>query len=317
MLSAEGPLSELESSYLRAVLAHEIAPNTLSSYRTQWRNFRDWAAANSASTLPAEPARIAAYLAERLELRGHKPATLRAAASAIAFAHKAAGLSDPCAASEVRRTLHSASRKAGRLQKQAEALTEDALAEIRSTARLPRRGRGGRMESRAVAEARGNLDIALIGLMRDGMLRVSEVSVLTWQDIAAERDGTGRLLIRRSKTDREGAGALLFISAQTMSALKLVRRQAADTDLVFGLSRNQISRRIKQAARAAGMGDGFSGHSPRVGMARDLARAGIELPRLMNAGRWRSAAMPAHYIRNETAGKGAVAEYYGHWQRSP
>ena len=52
----------------------------------------------------------------------------------------------------------------------------------------------------------GNLDIALISLMRDALLRVSEAAVLTWRDIAAEADGTGRLLIRRSKTDTEGGG---------------------------------------------------------------------------------------------------------------
>ena len=51
-------------------------------------------------------------------------------------------------------------------------------------------------------------------------------------------------------------------------------------------------------------------------MARDLARAGIELPSLMNAGRWRSPNMPALYTRNETAGKGAVAQFYG-YRRTP
>ena len=84
---------------------------------------------------------------------------------------------------------------------------------------------------------------------------------------------------------------------------------------MFGLRPNQISRRIKQAAQAAGLGDDFSGHSPRVGMARDLARVGIELPSLMNAGRWRSPAMPAHYTRNESAGKGAVAQFHGYYRR--
>ena len=51
-------------------------------------------------------------------------------------------------------------------------------------------------------------------------------------------------------------------------------------------------------------------------MARDLARAGIELPSLMNAGRWRTASMPARYTRNEAAGRGAVAQLYGHTRRS-
>ena len=45
-------------------------------------------------------------------------------------------------------------------------------------------------------------------------------------------------------------------------------------------------------------------------MARDLVRAGIDLPRLMTAGRWRSPDMPALYTRNEAAGKGAVAQFY-------
>ena len=64
---------------------------------------------------------------------------------------------------------------------------------------------------------------------------------------------------------------------------------------VFELSPNQISLRIKKAAVAAGLGDGFSGHFAAVsGMAQDLARIGVELPRgLMTAGRWRSPTMPA------------------------
>ena len=55
--------------------------------------------------------------------------------------------------------------------------------------------------------------------------------------------------------------------------------------------------------KAAGLGDGYSGHSSRVGMARDLVRAGTELTALMNAGRWKSHEMPAHYTRAEEAGR--------------
>ena len=233
------------------------------------------------------------------------------AASAIAFAHKTARADDPCASPEVKRTLRCATRKAGRDQKQAEALTEEALSAIEATAWEPRLGRGGRYESQETAQSRGNLDVALIRLMRDAMLRVSEAAVLTWRDIEPDPDGTGRLLIRRSKTDAEGQGAVAFLSTPTMAVLKLVRDEAAATGSVFGLRPNQISARIKQAAQAADLGDGYSGHSPRVGMARDLARAGTELPSLMNAGRWRSPAMPAHYTRNESAGKGAVAQFHG------
>ena len=304
-------LTESDVSNLKAILDHEIASSTLNNYRIQWGNFLSWALAKGVQPLPAEPAQVAAYLAERLQEHGHKPATLRVAASAIAFAHKTANAGDPCASPEVKRTLRCATRKAGMDQKQAEALTAEALSAIESTACEPRLGRGGRYESQETARCRGNLDIALISLMRDAMLRVSEAAALTWRDIEYEADGTGRLLVRRSKTDAEGQGAVLFLSAPTMAALELIRNEAAAKDSVFGLRPNQISARIKQAAQAADLGDGFSGHSPRVGMARDLARAGIELPSLMNAGRWRTPTMPAHYTRNESAGRGAVAQFHG------
>ena len=304
-------LSESDVCNLTAVLDHEIASSTLNNYRVQWRGFLGWALARGIQPLPAEPAQVAAYLAERIQEHGHKPATLRVVVSAIAFAHKAANADDPSDSPEVKRTLRCATRKVGKDQKQAKALTEEALSAIEATACQPRLGRGGRYESQETARCRGNLDIALVSLMRDAMLRVSEAAALTWKDIAAEPDGTGRLLIRRSKTDAEGQGAVAFLSAPTMTALALVRKQATASDSVFGLRPNQISARIKQAALAANLGDGFSGHSPRVGMARDLARAGTELPNLMNAGRWRSPAMPAHYTRNESAARGAVAQFHG------
>ena len=108
---------------------------------------------------------------------------------------------------------------------------------------------------------------------------------------------------------------MAFLSKQTMALIQVLRSGAFTAASVFGLSRNQLTKRIKQAARAAGLGDGFSGHSPRVGMARDLARAGTELASLMNAGRWRSPSMPALYTRNEAAGKGAVSQFYS--RRTP
>ena len=86
-----------------------------------------------------------------------------------------------------------------------------------------------------------------------------------------------------SKTDQEGAGALLFISRQTMRDLGAIRPLGAGDQLVFGLKPKAIGKRIAAAATAAGQVGAYSGHSARVGMARDLARAGEELPALMTA----------------------------------
>ena len=309
--SNEDALTESDLAILNAVLGHDIADNTKRTYQSQWRRFVEWARAKRLRAMPADPMHVAVYLAERIEVLGHKPATLRAAAASISFAHRASNCDDPCDSHEVKEALKSATRKVGREQKQAQALTEDCLMQIRATALRPRRRRNGRYESREAANQRGTADIAIISLMRDAMLRVSEAAALRWEDLRVEGDGTGRLLIRRSKTDSDGETAVLFVSRPTMVALERMSRCAPERWSVFGLSSNQLSRRIKEAARAADLGDGFSGHSPRVGMAQDLARAGTELPRLMSAGRWRSPRMPAHYIRNETAARGAVAQYYG------
>ena len=65
---------------------------------------------------------------------------------------------------------------------------------------------------------------------------------------------------------------------------------------------------LRAAAVAAGLGDGYSGHSGRVGMAQALAADGAGLPELMEAGRWESPTMPARYIKEQQAGCGAVAK---------
>ena len=147
--------------------------------------------------------------------------------------------------------------------------------------------------------------------MRDGLLRRSEAAALTWVDVEARPDGTGRLWLGISKTGQVGDGATLFVSRTTMRALRAIRYGAPDRARVFHLSAHQIARRIRAACAAAGLHGQYSGHSPRVGMARDLVRDGAELPALMTAGRWKTSAMPARYTAAEQAGRGAVARYYG------
>ncbi|MDE0077358.1 MAG: tyrosine-type recombinase/integrase [Caldilineaceae bacterium] len=88
-------------------------------------------------------------------------------------------------------------------------------------------------------------------------------------------------------------------------AAALVWDDIARWDNGSGLSVASISRRVKAAARTAGLGAGFSGHSGRVGMARRMARAGAPTHEIMAQGRWRSAGMVADYTRNENAERAA------------
>ena len=126
-------------------------------------------------------------------------------------------------------------------------------------------------------------------------------------------NGSGLLEVRQSKTDPDGKGVVLYIGNEADEALRAIRPVEELLDLnapIFGLSARQTGRRVKAAAKAAGLGDGFTGHSGRVGMAQDLAATGVELPALMTAGRWKRSKMPLRYTEQQAAGRGAVPRYY-------
>ena len=226
------------------------------------------------------------------------PSTVRIHAAAIAARHRDAGRESPCKHVGVKRIIEGHSRRRGRAERQANPpLDAPAYQKLCEAAPRPRQGRGGGIESRGVSHARGALDVALVSVMRDGMLRRSEASAIRWCDIEQTPDDSGRLTIDRSKTDQAGEGSIAYLSPTTMESLSRIPRKG---ESVFDLSASQICRRIQAARKAAGrLGSGFSGHSPRVGMAIDLARAGTDMTSLMVAGRWQSPRMPA---RNE-AGK--------------
>ena len=75
---------------------------------------------------------------------------------------------------------------------------------------------------------------------------------------------------------------------------------------------SQVPRIFKGMARAAGVAEevvgALSGHSARVGAAQDMIAAGIELPAILQAGRWKTAAMVSRYGERLLAGRGAAAQ---------
>ena len=148
-----------------------------------------------------------------------------------------------------------------------------ALARVRKVLRLPKRSRGGRMESADTARRRAALDLAIIGVLADGGLRRSEAAALTWCDVELWADGTGRLTIQKGKNQVEPA--TVAVAAATATALRDVRPDGVDLAApVFGLTGETLANRVRGAARAAGLGDGFSGYSGRIGMARRMVAAG-------------------------------------------
>ena len=301
---------------IQEALDSSTSANTRRAYNQAWRRFEAWAAdRGTGHPLPASPELVAAFLAELAEA-GKSVATLRLTKSALAAVHRSTGHQDPTDNEGVKKVMAGIARTNGRPQRQAKPLTENALAAVKATAMMPRRhqGRSVKAENAWDARRRGQVDVALLSVLRDGLLRRSEAAALRWGDVEVQEDGSARIHVLRSKTDPEAEGAVLYIGPDAAAALVAIMPEGFavvdPSTPVFGFSASQIGRRVNAAAKAAGLGDGFTGHSGRVGMAQDLAAAGVELPALMNAGRWKSPKMPARYTEGQVAGRGAVARYY-------
>ena len=301
--NAPATLTDEQRRRVADALENAQSENTRRNYAGQYRKFRAWCEREEQSALPAQPEVVAAYAAELAE-DGKSLSTIRLAVAAIVDAHRSVGLESPQTAG-VTETLRGLSRQVGVSQKQARPLDADALAAIRATALNPRKSRGGSLEMEETALRRGRLDIALASGLSDAGLRISEAADLRWRDVLDAEDGAGLVYIERSKTDQAGEGAYVVITPDTLVALKQLRQDSGlipDADApVFGLSMSQISRRVDSMARAAGLGEGYSGHSGRVGLAIRMTRRGAPLQAVQTHGRWKSPSMPARYTRGEKA----------------
>jgi len=152
---------------------------------------------------------------------------------------------------------------------------------------------------------------ALLAVAYDGMLRRSELSALQVPDLLEEMDGGATLLVRRSKTDQEGEGEIVWIAPDSLAlvCVWLERSGVADGSLFRSVGKGgriggplppgQVPRIFKAMARDADLSasavGGLSGHSTRVGAAQDMIGAGIEMPAILHAGRWKSTAMVSRY----------------------
>ena len=252
------------------ILARERAGGT---YSYQWRQFARWCEERVRQFLPASTEDIADYLKARYA-GGARPSTLRVITSAIARVHLDAGYENPCSG-ELSSDIADWYEKGIPIPQRSLPLDLAAYIAIRETAHQPRRGRGGHFETESSARRRGAFDVAVIGLMRDGRLRVREATLVRWADIESAEDGSGSVVVRG--TDGLGEPERRFISPDTMELLAEVREGASDDELVIGLMPRQLTTRIGSAARQAGLGEGYSAESPCLGMLKDLETVGISL----------------------------------------
>ena len=160
-----------------------LTGNTRRAYAFAFAAWQRFADDNGIDPLePSAPA-FRHYLKERYEA-GAKVSTLKLAVPALRKLQTLVGCRPAAKDKLVTDTVTGLEKDdTAPASRQVAGLTADALAAIRATARKPRKGRRGVLETEAAAQLRGNVDIALCQLMADAGLRRSEAAVLVWDDV--------------------------------------------------------------------------------------------------------------------------------------
>ncbi len=286
-----------------------FAPNTVRALRADTAVFTAWCHTAGVPALPAAPQTVAEFI-DAMRAASKRPATIRRYVSSIAHIHRAAELPVPSDSNTVKLALRRMMKEDGAAQQQADGLTR-------------------RLVDRALHAGESRLrdlrNRALLAVAYDTLCRRSELVALRRQDLQAGPHGDGTLLVRRGKTDQEGAGMVRFLAPDTMKLLLGWIEAAEITEGVLlrsvrkggrvgnALDPGDVARLFKTMARAAGLPAEqvarISGHSSRVGAAQDMAASDrIEMPAIMQAGGWKSPQMVARYTQRQAARRSGAAK---------
>jgi integrase len=277
-------LTEADVIRIAAALAATHAESTRTVYAGAWQRWATWCASRGLLALPAEPAAVCAYLAERAD-QGVSFSTIDQACSAIGHQHRRHGMEDPIGHEAVRQVRRGLRRILGTAPRRpARPLSVSDIRQVISG--IDR------------STQQGVRDAAIVLLGFAGALRRSELAALTLTDVEAKPAGL-LLHLRRSKTDPERRGQIVGVAhgqhalTDPVAALDawLAFRGTAPgpvfTSMRPGLttlepiSGNAVTRIVKDRAAAAGFSvERITAHSLRAGHATSAPRAGVGVDRI-------------------------------------
>lgn len=278
------------------------APATRRAYASDWARFAAWCAERGARPLGCGPELVAVFLAHEAAA-GCAPSTVGRRLAAIGAHHLDAGLTAPQerqGAAAIRRVVAGIRRSHGTAPVRKAAADADHLRDM--------------LRAISGADLRSLRDRALLAIGMAGALRRSELVALDLADVTLVPGGL-ELLIRRSKTDQEGAGVRIAIpEGRRIRPKALLLEWIAAAGIAEGplflslsakgrvlgtrMSDKGVARVVKARARAAGLDPAqFSAHSLRAGFITEAARQGASVFKIREVSRHRSVQVLADYVR--------------------
>jgi len=267
-------------------LKNSKANNTLRAYKSDFSDFSTFCAKNGFSSIPSQPKIIALYITHLSKTS--KFSTLKRRIASISVMHKLKGLYLDTKHPIIMENLHGIKRTLGSRQKAKKPILINDL----------------KMIIKAIDKEKIR-DKALILIGFAGGFRRSELVNINYEDIDFVNEGL-KILIRRSKTDQSGEGAIKAIpyfdnqEFCPVVSLKIYIKEKFSNKKdgkVFDISDKSVALIIKKYAEKAGLDPSrYAGHSLRSGFATTAAEFGAEERNIMAMTGHKTTQMVRRYI---------------------
>lgn len=276
----------------------DVSDNTLKAYEHAARKLEAWLEGRALTD-----AVLADYIGF-IRVQGKSTATINLVVSAVKWmteyygVDRVVGPTTTRALSRIRAEQRSGDRR------QVDGLTWDEVERVCAAAE-------------STDTASGLRDAAMISLMSDCLLRISEVVAVDVGDVTDEG-----LRIHRKRTVQGEETDVLYICDSTRQRIVRYRNRAriASGALIRRVRfQNHVTgdrlgvkgarEAIQRRACEAGIKGLISGHSLRAGAAMSLAEAGASVKEVQRAGRWEDPTMPARYVREAPEEESPVRRY--------
>ena len=279
---------------------HQYAKNTLVAFKNDWNNFLSFCFENKVAPLPATADTVHRYI--DYMSRSRKLASLKRYVVTIGLVHRCHSLPDPCAKTEIRLEMKKQQLEKHDDYRNASAFRDEHLQKLLDRFEL----------STKIKDIR---DMAIWAVTFEAMLKRSELAALTLKSIVVHGNGLIDLIV----DDRTIALSSIASKAlQRWLVVSMINEgyifRRIDRHSNIGdqpLDHSSIYRVFRRASNELNMPTTaiFSGQSPRVGAAKDLADSGLSIVEIQEQGRWKSPAMPAQYVGNTDRHDKEIAKY--------